>query len=97
MVLDDTEWPSVREACRYFITNRGYRVSRCWGMPQPVRAPLARITISRMAKHWPAIGTRLKADWVVRDEDLGLTPGCRCVVLVKTADDRRQSFEHERF
>jgi len=97
MVVDDTEWPSVRQACRYFITNRGYSVIQCFGS-QPKRRSIARHIVSRVAQRWPAIGLRLKPEWAVPDEDLGLVPRCRCVALRKTTgDDTRVEFQHERF
>jgi predicted O-methyltransferase YrrM len=98
MVLDDAEWPSVRKACRYFITNRGYRVLRCWAPQGEVeRLALVRKAISAAARRAPGLRVRLKPEWAVRDEDLGLTAGCRCVALVKTKDDDRLCFEHELF
>jgi predicted O-methyltransferase YrrM len=96
MFVDDAEWTSVRQACRYFITNRGYKVMRCCNS-EPKRRSVVRQLVSAVARRWPAIGSRLKAEWVIRDEDIGLAPNCRCVALEKTADDTRKSFEHARF
>jgi predicted O-methyltransferase YrrM len=97
MAMDDTEWPSVRKACRYLITNRGYRVMRCWGGQAHENLAAMRKVISAAARRSPGIAARIKPEWAQRDEDLGLAQGCRCVALVKTKDDDRVCFEHEPF
>jgi predicted O-methyltransferase YrrM len=99
IVLDDAEWPGVRKACRYFITNRKYRVLECWGEsdgPRPMQA--LRKAISDAARLSALVRRPLRPEWSVRDEDLGMTPGCRCIALRKTVeDDGRECFGHEEF
>jgi predicted O-methyltransferase YrrM len=97
MAMDDAEWPSVRKACRYLITNRGYRVMRCWGGQNNENLAAMRKMISAAARRSPGLAARIKPEWAQRDEDLGLAQGCRCVALVKTREDDRVAFEHEPF
>jgi len=99
VVVDDAEWPGVRKACRFFITNRKYRVVECWAEREGSRASQTlRKVISDAARHSALLRRPLRPEWSVRDEDLGITPGCRCVALRKTVeDDGRECFGHEEF
>jgi predicted O-methyltransferase YrrM len=98
MAVDDADWPSVRKACRYFLTNRGYRVFQCSPATQSENLAGIRRTIAQLARRWPSLGERIKPEWAIRDEDLGMTPGCRYVALIKVkADDRVTTLEHELF
>jgi len=84
---------------RFFITNRKYRVVECWAEREGSRASQAlRKVISDAARHSALLRRPLRPEWSVRDEDLGITPGCRCVALRKTVeDDGRECFGHEEF
>ena len=99
VVIDDADWPGVVKACRYFITNRAYRVVECWKENRetsPRRA--ARQLIREAARRMPIVRRSVKPEWSMPDERLGLTPGARCVALRKTVeDDGRLCFGHEEF
>jgi predicted O-methyltransferase YrrM len=99
VVLDDAEWPGVRKACRYFITNRRYRVLECWEPePRPRASRLLRTAICYAARLAPVARRPLRPEWSMPDEELGMTPACRCIALQKTdEDDGRQCFGHEEF
>jgi predicted O-methyltransferase YrrM len=99
VVVDDADWPGVIKACRYFITNRAYRVVECWQEHRRASPrQSARRAIREAARRMPVLRRPLKPEWSIPDERLGLIPGARCVALRKTVeDDGRLCFGHEEF
>lgn len=99
VVVDDADWPGVVKACRYFITNRGYRVVGCWPERRDTSARQAmRRAMRAAARRIPVLRRPLKPEWSMPDERLGLIAGARCVALQKTVeDDGRLCFGHEDF
>lgn len=96
LVIDDAQWPSVRKAIRYALTNRGYRVRACF---EPEGAPpfRRRRWLARLARVAGPLRTPLKPEWLESDDDLGIPPASTCVALEKTRDDDRDWRFHREF
>lgn len=95
IVLDDVEWPGVRKACRYFLTNRGYRVVECWDAPARPARRWTRDVLVTAARSTPWLRRGLKPELLHSDATLGLTADCRSVALQKTTSrDNRGCFDH---
>ncbi len=103
MVVDDADWPGVRKAIRYFVTNRRYRVVECWGEPNEAVAASSRRkrlrALAQRAVRWlPPLRKIARPELEQPDRALGLVPESRCVALEKIADDDlRNCFGHEPF
>ena len=91
LAFDDSDWPAVGPVIRYALANRHYRVAH----PEVVversryRPGIASRLLRGIGRWMPKLGDRLRADFLYPDHELG-TEG-RCVVLVKLADDDRNS------
>jgi len=83
VVLDDTDFKSIRKVCRYVVTNRQYTVLRCLP-PSPERR------ISQRAGD-------LFASVFGSDSRLGLVRGSRCMAFKKMAEDQRRWDFHQDF
>lgn len=96
VVVDDAQWPSVRKALRYVLTNRGYRVRACF---TPENAPpfRRRRWLARLARAAGPLRGLLAPEWTRDDEALGLAPAATCVALEKTDDDARDWKFHAPF
>jgi len=90
VVIDDTDFPSVWELCKYVVTNRAYRVARCLksadvATRHPVR--WSRKNGVRKLARWY---------WQLTHRD-GLKPYSRCIAFRKVAEDNRSWDFHQRF
>jgi len=98
IAIDDAQWPSVRKACRYIVTNRRYEVVRCLGPGKRLRFPAVRRMMSGAARRSEVVRKLLRAELAIPDQEIGLLPGSRCIALRKLADDDgRDCFGHEEF
>lgn len=100
MIFDDSDWPAVQPAIRYILANRHYRVARPDVIIEPprVRPSISSRALRAIGRRVPAIGNRLRPDFMNPSEQIG-TLG-RCVVLEKMANDDRDSQDrsvHQRF
>jgi predicted O-methyltransferase YrrM len=91
IAFDDSDWPAVQGVIRYALTNRHYEVAHPEIViePPPGRPKLAVRASRFVARSLPPLATRLKSDFLVPSENLGIIG--RCVVLRKTAEDDRDS------
>ena len=97
MVLDDIDYPSLHKLCRFLLTNRSYRVSRCLEPQQAIRPSLKRRLAGRIAPRLPFARQLLKPEWMVSSEALGIIPESRCIALTKEAEDTRLWDAHVEF
>lgn len=96
VAIDDAQWPSVRKAIRYFVTNRGHRVHACF-KPEGQPAFRRQRWIGALSRALPPLHGLLKPEWVESDAALGIPPATTCVALEKTADDDRAWDFHREF
>jgi predicted O-methyltransferase YrrM len=90
VVIDDTHFPSVRKLCRYIVTNRPYRVTRCLAVADTVtRHPLRWLWLNGT----PRVSRAL---YRITHRD-GLLPHSRCIAFRKEADDTRSWDFHRDF
>lgn len=99
MAFDDSDWPAITQVIRYALANRNYAVA----FPEVV-IENPRITptlfgkvLRRAGKALPKLGAKLRPDFLVPSDELGVKG--RCVVLRKLGDDDRdgQSKFHRPF
>ncbi len=91
IAFDDSDWPAIRCAIRFVLTNREYEVAFpgvVIEQRRPTPTLLAR-AVRAGAKAVPKLGAKLRPDFVVPDEELGLMG--RCVVLRKLGEECRDS------
>jgi predicted O-methyltransferase YrrM len=91
MAFDDSDWPAVKPAIRYAISNRGYEPAHPEVVVQP---PTTELTAKTRALRWAAgrvegLGSRMRPEFMKSDAELGIEG--RCVVLRKTREDTRDS------
>lgn len=95
VAFDDVNWPSVRKALRYILTNRSYEVvetSESVGRPPSWKQRLAR----QVGRVVPQTRLLFKEEYVQHDLDLGITRS-RGVALKKIAEDTRSEDVHVAF
>lgn len=91
IAFDDSDWPAVRRALRFILANRAYEVAFPQVVIEPRRpTPTSAARLARaLGRLMPKLGTKLRPDFLVPDEQLGLRG--RCIVLRKLAEDSRDS------
>jgi predicted O-methyltransferase YrrM len=90
VVIDDTNFPSVWDLCRYIVTNRAYSVVRCLPTPD--------IKTRHPWRWWRLNGTRRIASAVYQAKyHNGLVPHSRCIAFRKNAEDTRSWDFHRPF
>jgi predicted O-methyltransferase YrrM len=100
VALDDADWPSIRQVCRYIATNRSYSVLRCLRPAGAAAAPPAGLgeRLRRgAARLLPRLGRPPAPETAIADEELGLVPGSRCIAFRKEAEDDRRWDFHRAF
>lgn len=91
VAFDDSDWPAIRQAIRFILANRDYEVA----FPdiviedRPPTPTLAARAVRAAARVVPQIGKKLRPDFIIPDEELGLRG--RCIVLRKRAEENRDS------
>ena len=95
VVLDDLNLPAIRRVCRYFATNRNYRVLRC--QPASVADQIKRRLVDPFI--YAARGSQMPlcTPFSPSDRALGLLPGSRCIAFEKTDEDYREWDFHRDF
>ncbi len=91
IAFDDSDLPAVRRALRLLLANRAYEVAFPQVVIEPRRpTPTSAARLARaLGRLMPKLGTKLRPDFLVPDEQLGLRG--RCIVLRKLAQDSRDS------
>lgn len=91
MAFDDSDWEAVEAVLRYAVTNRHYAVAHPEVViERPRHTPtLAALLLRGVARRVPALGAKLRPDFLTPSFDMGLRG--RCVALRKTAADDRDS------
>jgi len=89
IVFDDTDWPGVRKACRYVLSNRAYSVFQPTARVNGRKGSLARRFITGIPIVRDCFDRFVKPEIVHPDWELHLPPGeqQRYVALVKRAND----------
>lgn len=90
VVFDDADWPAVRKVCRYVVTNRAYRVWKCFAPNLQGEPPNS--LWSWIGQHTPGVSQWMKQnskpERLTPDESLGLNG--RCIALCKEKEDHRR-------
>lgn len=91
VAFDDSDWPAVRSAIRYVLSNREYEIAFPelvieYRPPAPTRS--ARV-LRTLARKFPRLGSKFRTDFLIPDESIGVQG--RCVVLRKLGEDGRDS------
>lgn len=96
VVIDDTNWPSIRKVCRFIVTNRSYSVFRCLTNTE-YELSWKRRLLKQAAQIYRPVRWLLKPEYVNPDFDLGLVPQTRCIAFKKEAEDKRRWDFHREF
>ena len=91
VAFDDSDWPAIRQAIRFVLANRDYEVAFADVVIEartPTPTLIAR-AVRAAANAVPKLREKLRRDFLVPDEDLGVRG--RCVVLRKLGEEHRDS------
>ena len=100
VVLDDTNWPSIRKLCRYILANRAYRiVSSPSNRPGPSMKSLVLLGLLKSYLRIPHIAGILRRAAAVEilESDIALGLSGRLTAFIKEADDERRWDFHRDF
>ncbi len=91
LAFDDSDWPAVSQAIRFVLANRKYAAA----FPEMIiddpriHPTLLGGLLRRAGKAVPQLGAKLRPDFMVLGNELGVAG--RCVVLRKLGEDDRDS------
>ncbi len=91
IAFDDSDWPAVNHVIRFALANCAYCVYPTGVVIEPEcgRPRLLTQFVRGLVKRSPRLQRIVRMDFVLRSSDLGIEG--RCVVLQKTAHDRRHA------